>query len=388
MVIDYDKVLEIARKKIDMRMLKNDPKAFESEMAFSANGKYSYDKIPLNGNAWTKSFLYGAVALMYYHTKDEKYLKYLEDSYDVYKKFLDERKGAVAHDTGFLYIPYAIAWYEVSGSQLAYELACRAADDYAKRFTFEPGILQGFGWCDDIASTIIDDMMNNSLLLWGGKHSQRECFYSHIYGSHTKQVIKYMLRDDYTFKHSYAFETATGNPLGERNICGFSNGTIWARGQAWGIYGLINVLYATNDCNRYISVIDGLINKTYELYPEDGIPCWDLARYKHIGEVGMDIPDTSAAVIMASALEKMRLYTMDHDLPSIYTRDGIDICGELSDTILENIVKSYMANDSAENIIEGGQCGKIAAGTVWGDYFFIEALMRKKYGKDCPEIWS
>ena len=46
-----------------------------------------------------------------------------------------------------------------------------------------------------------------------------------------------------------------------------------------------------------------------------------------------------------------------------------------------------MAEDNTENVINGGQSGNNESGTIWGDYFFTELLMKKLHGDNLPSFW-
>ena len=56
--------------------------------------------------------------------------------------------------------------------------------------------------------------------------------------------------------------------------------------------------------------------------------------------------------------------------------------------MLDGVTRDYLSAPDAESFIDGGQTGTRMTGCSWGDYFYVEAIMRKLHGKDCPEFWS
>ena len=377
--MDYEKILDQIKVKIDRRMEYNDPKSTLCQQAFNnAEGQYEPNVVDLNsGIDWTRSFLTAAVALLYYHYKEEKYLNYLKESFDVYSNHLYNNLSGLNHDMGFLYSLYAVAYYEVSGDEKAYRLAVKAADDLIKLFRLDAKILCGFGSPDSpVVIAIIDDLMNLSLAMWG-YNATGHPFYKSIVQSDLKTVRRYFMREDYTFRHAFVFEGGTGEPIGERNYCGYSCGSIWARGQAWALSGHINALASIGD-EQSISVIEGIINRLFEILGKTNVPQWDM---NCIGSE--DVPvDTSAAAIIASALIKLS-YTINTELNGV-----ANTYKERADQILETLIAEYLADEKCDAVLTHGQCGTRSVGCVWGDYFFMEAVIRKIHGSDAPDFWT
>lgn len=378
-VMDYEKILDQVKQKIDRRMEYNDPKSTLCQWGIeNSEGKYEPNAIDLNSSIdWTRSFLTGAVALLYYHYKDEKYLKYLQDSFDVYYNHLYNNLSGLNHDMGFLYSLYAVAYYEVSGDDKAFKLAIKAADDLIKLYRLDAKILCGFGSPDtDYVTAIIDDIMNISLAMWG-YNATGHPFYKNIVKNDIKTIRKYFMREDFSFRHAFVFEGITGEPIGERNYCGYSCGSIWARGQAWALSGNVNALASIDD-EQSVSVIEGMINRLFENLGEANVPQWDM---NCVGSKSEQV-DTSAAAIIASALIKLS-YISDKKFSGV-----ANTYKERADKILETLATEYLADETKDGILTNAQCGGRSVGCVWGDYFFVEALMRKIHGSDTPDFWT
>ena len=54
---------------------------------------------------------------------------------------------------------------------------------------------------------------------------------------HIRTAMAHVVREDYSTYHTYYFDPETGAPVKGITQQGNRNGSIWARGQAWGIYG-------------------------------------------------------------------------------------------------------------------------------------------------------
>ena len=202
-MIDCEAVLDRIKKKIDRRMELNIPESDQYESCFSdEDGNYIKDYTNLReGYGWTRSFLTGAAAYMYFHYREEKYLDYLRRQLPVYDRYQYSVQDHYFHDTGFLFTLFSGALYEIAGDEAAYRMNIKAADDTLKGYVPEVGVVDGFsGGKEETTNPIIDDMMNISLLMWAwGKTSHY--YYHRIFTNHIRNVKKYMLRDDFTFRH-------------------------------------------------------------------------------------------------------------------------------------------------------------------------------------------
>lgn len=98
------------------------------------------------------------------------------------------------------------------------------------------------------------------------------------------------------------YDTLTGEFIKGVTHQGYSDDSMWARGQAWAIYGYTVVYRETKDV-RYLDLYksNGCIS---ENLPEDYIPYWDFNDPSI-----PDAPrDASAACVVASALLELSGY--------------------------------------------------------------------------------
>jgi unsaturated chondroitin disaccharide hydrolase len=372
-------LLDFSKKKIDMIMEKIDPRVNIREAGNEIDGKYTNRMLPVDVGGWTHSFLTGMIAYMYFHYKEQKYLDFLYGLFDQYKKYIYDNLAEVGHDTGFVYSLYAVALYKITGDLTVRELALKAADELAKRHHYESGVLLSFcSLKEDKAIAIADDNMNLHLIMWAQSETDHP-FYERVLKKHIQATIDYMIREDYTVRHAYAFDKKTGAPLTEKNWCGYSCGSAWARGMAWTIYGMNSVIHHTNDLYAYLPSLNGMSNRFIrEIEKDDMVPVWDF-KIPHYAE---QLKDSSAAAIVASAF-----YSAARDIPEKEREGQFKHCGDISDKIFEALVDKYLAPVETENILTKGQCGYKNSGCLWGDYFFVELLMKRIHGDEAPNFW-
>lgn len=378
--INREKLLLELKRKIDRRMENNPPDSLLYEdYKINEVGRYTPQVLDASVVNWTRSFLTGAVAYLYFHFKEDKYLDYLKKSMPVFEDYIYSGLKRAHHDDGFRMSLSVVALYKLCPDECYKKLALRAADELAKCYVPAVGVLPGFfGHCgEERVQTIVDDMMNIGIWMWAGEETQNS-FYKELYTTHIKTVMRDMKRPDHSLCHSFMWDGKTGEPLAELNYCGYGVGSTWSRGQAWALYGLVNALKVTGDEQFYLPHIEGQLNLLFYHLKQYPIPKWDLNCF---GEE-TDIWDTSAAAIITCALLKLK------ELPVRGAMGGIaKNYQEKADEIFECLVRDYWAMPEKDNIIEGGQTGDKMAGCVWGDYFFVEALMRKIYGNTLPDFW-
>ncbi len=358
--------------KVDSLMEKIDPVDHMHEPGYTIGGKYT-DKSryttfysPVH---WTHSFFLGMVCYMYRYYGDKKYLDYVMAAKDVYWKYLLDDGHMVAHDAGFLYSLYAVAIYKLTGDKEMRQMALKAADEVGKRYQPNCRVIDAFGDVFEenhenaVILTIVDDMMNMCLMMWAYEETKHS-FYKQIFLNHIETAVNTLIRSDYSVCHAYHLDNRTGRTVCEMNYCGKSVGSHWARGTSWMIFGLTKALEYTGDKDRYLPPLIGVAEKYMKL--AGLIPKWDFR------DDDSDMPDTSAAAVVACAFDCMKKAGFEGEF--------FDRCIKYSDEVYGELLK-YQANDEDEHILDKVQCGASFEGALWGDYFFAELVMRKETDK-------
>lgn len=378
--MDYENLLQEVKGKIDRRMECNPPESeWYEDYKINEAGRYEPQILNNDSANWTRSFLTGAVAYLYYHYKEEKYLEYLKKSMPVFENYIYSKLERAHHDDGFRMSLSVVALYKLYPEESTKRLALRAADELAKCYVPAVGVLSGFfGHCgEDRVQTIVDDMMNIAIWMWAGEETGNS-FYKELYTTHIKTVMRDMKRPDHSLCHSFMWDGKTGVPLAELNYCGFGVGSSWSRGQSWALYGMVDALKATGDEQLYLPHIEGQLNYLMSYLKEYPIPKWDLNCFGN----ETDMRDTSAAAIIVCALLKLKELNLLGKMKGL----AVDYQAK-AEEMLECLINDFWAVPEKDNIIEGGQAGMEMLGCVWGDYFMVEALMRKIHGEALPDFW-
>lgn len=353
-----------------MREMPNNPPA-----EYSACGDgYYFRKEPFlpfaHIGTWMTSFLLGEGLLAFHRTGKEKYLTWVKSFLPAYQSKLYDTPMDTMHDLGFLYTPFAEGLYKETGEKEYAKLAVKAADELVKRMNLKYGMIRAWGRCDvwdhhSAGLAIIDCMMNLPLLFFASEETGNP-FYRQIAVMHADNTLKTFLRPDGSVCHGYQFMEAGGVPQGEANHCGYANGSFWARGLAWAIYGYALAARYTGNA-VYLDTALTLSNRFLAETDKDGadrIPPWDF----RLPDGNDKKRDSSAAAIAACGFEEISRLTGDTALR------------EAGETIMERLMSPDYRNPDT------GSCGILLHSnglehcTLFGDYFYMEALLRYAEG--------
>ena len=331
---------------------------------------------------WTQSFFVGMSLWAYKDTQEEKFLKWAEQFKKEYFDKVFNTPMETMHDIGFLYSPYAVMLYNITGDKAYKEIALKAADVLAMRYEPKGGYIRAWGrmdyktpdYVDGVLAkdhfftesrglAIVDCMMNLPLLFWASEVSGHP-FYKRIAQMHADTTMKYFVRDDYSVMHAYRFSEDSGEAIGEANYCGYSNGSYWARGTSWAIYGFA-VAYNYTKKEEYLDTAMGLLSK-FMRECNGGIPLWDF----RLPEDEEKTIDTSAAAVVLCGIMEIERHKTSPTLKK-YKK-------QLRDN-LENYI------DYDENVmgILKEQNGRHHYAS-YGDYFIIESYMKEN---DTLKVW-
>ena len=361
--------LKNALSKID-RMTEKFTDSFPG--AASVKGVY-----PKSGNTggWTQCFYTGMLVLAYQLTGDEKYINLAKKLDLTFFNRVDNMIGMGDHDIGFTFTLSTVATYKATGEDIYREKSIAAARVLGDRFREKGQFIQLFGDenCENKAfyRLIIDCLMNINLLYWAGKESGESEFTRKGF-AHFNTAMETVVRDNGSTFQNFYFDPATGARLGGGTKQGLSNTSCWSRGQAWGVIGVpLTYSYMNNDeiIPKYYKIVDYYLANL----PTDKVAYWDL----DFTDGGEPRDSSAAAIAVCGLLEACRVMPLDGDHKERYYGAAMEI--------MESLIDEYTTADDSE-------CeGLLAHGTyyyagrngideccIWGDYFFLEALMRIK----------
>lgn len=364
------------------QIIRNLPEFTERfQNAYSENGFYQ----PIENDYWTCGFWTGEIWLAYEHTRDERLRAAGETQIRSFLNRIENKIAVDHHDMGFLYSPSCVAGYKLIGSQEGRRAALMAADQLITRYQPAGEFIQAWGAMDapEDYRLIIDCLLNLPLLYWASEETG-DAKYREIAEKHIHTAVANVIREDYSTWHTFFFNPETGAPDHGATCQGYRDGSAWARGQAWGVYGMA-LAYKYTGRKEYIDLFKHVTEYFLTHLPQDLVPYWDLEFTD-----GDDQPrDSSSASIAACGMLEMAKYLEQEDgehyrriarriMKSLYDNYAVKDSAQSNGLVLH----STYSNHSPYNICNHygvDECNS------WGDYFYMEALTRMS--KDWELYW-
>lgn len=319
---------------------------------------------------WCSGFWPGILWYDYEATGDEK-IKAEAEKFTASLKFLSETP-AFDHDLGFLVFCSYGNGYRLTQNPEYKQVILNTADTLATLFNPRVGTI--LSWPRNVEmfgghNTIMDNLINLEMLFWAAKNGGNP-YLADIAIAHADKTMKYQFRSDYTSYHVAVYDTLTGDFIRGCTHQGYADNTMWARGQAWGIYGFTTIYRETKDI-RYLDFVQKITDVYLEKLPEDYVPYWDFDDPSI-----PDAPrDASAAAVVASALLELSGY-LPVKKATEYKHAAIKMLTSLSsDKYQSGQSKPSFLLHSTGHWPAGSE---IDASIVYADYYYIEALLRLK----------
>lgn len=321
------------------------------------------------GSWWCSGFYPGTLLYLWEKTKDNQIWA---ESQRILQLLKPEQFNTYTHDLGFMMYCSFGNLQRLQPSDSTKAVLIKSAESLSTRFNPNVGCIKSWNSKDSSDFlVIIDNMMNLELLFYATKVTGDSSFYK-IAVTHANTTMRNHFRPDNSSFHVVNYDKNTGEVKQRKTAQGYADGSAWARGQAWGLYGYTMSYRETKD-PEYLKMAEKiaayLLN--HPNLPADFIPYWDFNA--------PDIPnaprDASAGAVMASAL--------------------LELCGYASATA----GKKYY--DAAEKILRSlsSPAYKAAPGTNGGfilmhsvghlpaksevdvaisyaDYYYVEAMKR------------
>jgi unsaturated chondroitin disaccharide hydrolase len=163
--------------------------------------------------------------------------------------------------------------------------------------------------------------------------------------------------------------TPSGSLIDQTTL--FGNADTWARGQAWGVYGF-TMAYANTGDARLLAAAEKTADWWLANVPADDVPYWDF----NAAGIPNEPRDASAAAITASALLDLARLEPDPARAAHYLAAGRATLQSLMAPRYSGVATQGLLTDSVYNRQQDTQFG---LATVWGDYYFEEALLRLRW---------
>jgi unsaturated chondroitin disaccharide hydrolase len=320
---------------------------------------------------WVEGFWSGQLWLAYDETKDAVFLDAARAQNPYFFERLD-RPETHDHDMGFLYSLSLVADAKLTGNEAARQGALRAAESLAGRYNPNGRFIRAWNdWgdgTDNRGRIIIDCMENLGLLFWASGQTG-DSRYKDIAIAHAHTTADHIVRADGSSYHSFHFDPDSGDPLRGETVQGYADESCWSRGQSWGIHGFALAHTYTHE-PRFRDMSAKLADYALAHLPDDHVPLWDY----RLPEGETPYRDSSAGSIMAAGLFLLADQYEDAAQAERY-RDS-------ARAVLDGLIASYTTFDhpGAEGLLMHGAShvkrGGFEQMLPYGDYFFVEALLR------------
>ncbi|TFW34068.1 glucuronyl hydrolase [Massilia horti] len=322
---------------------------------------------------WTSGFFPGTLWYLLEATGDQKWraaaVRYTKE---VERAKFDKSN----HDVGFMLNSSFGNGLRLGADASYRDVLLAGATTLVTRFNPKVGSIQSWNVRADRDWTypvIIDNMMNLELLMWAARASG-DPYYREVAIAHADTSLRNHFRPDGSSFHVVDYDPADGKVRSKVTHQGYADGSAWARGQAWGLYGY-TMMYREAKKPEYLQhaqKIAGFIMQ-HPRMPADKVPYWDFDA--------PDIPnaprDSSAAAIMASALLELSDYVepalgkryvefAEQQLRSLSSPQYLAHPGENGGFLLKHATGHKPANSEIDVPLN------------YGDYYFLEALLRYK----------
>lgn len=329
------------------------------------NGQYKEDKAITDIVWWTNGFWPGMLWQMFHATGEEKYKKAAQGVEDKLDRAFDIYTG-LHHDVGFMWLHSAVADYRITNNERSKVRGLHAAHLLAGRYNPRGKFIRSWnrdrsGW------VIVDSMMNIPLLYWA-KEVLGDPRFEYIAMDHADTIMKYTVRQDGSCNHIIVLDPSTGELLETPGGQGYASGSSWSRGQAWAIYGFaLSYLYTKKQAyldtakkvsHYFISQIDRT----------DGVALIDFRAPKE--------PiywDSTAGVCAACGMLEIANHVPEPE-KEFYITTAIRILRKTDEKFCNWDINfdSIVQMGSGSYATEHDRHVPI----IYGDYFFIEAVLR------------
>jgi unsaturated chondroitin disaccharide hydrolase len=150
---------------------------------------------------------------------------------------------------------------------------------------------------------------------------------------------------------------------------GYADGSMWARGQTWAIYGF-TVAYRETGDPIFLQTARRAADTYLKRLPCDQVPYWDFDD----PAIPSAPRDASAAAVAASALLELATLVKEPAVKLRYRQAALAMLDELSSP---RYVKPWMNHAMLQHSTGNKPQGKdIDVPIIYADYYYMEAMIR------------
>ena len=380
--LDVDKQLQYCSKQVNRAL---------TELRLK-DGSYDFTKEPRNilkgdkqkgwncrkatAEEWCDGFWPGILWMDYQNFGDEAVRKAAEGYTESLKGIA--YRPCYDHDIGFLMFCSFGKGYEINHSPEYKKIILTSADSLATLFNPIVGTI--LSWPRMVEqehwphNTIMDNMMNLDMMFWAAKNGGNKLLYD-LAVTHAKTTMKNHFRPDGSCYHVAVYDTISGDFIKGVTHQGYADNSMWARGQAWAIYGYTMVYRYTKNKMflDFAQKVTDIYIKRLKETSDDLVPLWDMDDSR--GVKGGAPKDASAACVVADALLELQGYVGD-ETGNEYKQFALQTLAQLSTDKYQSGKRNVAFLMHSTGHHPAGS--EIDASIIYADYYYLEALIRAK----------
>lgn len=327
---------------------------------------------PATAEEWCSGFWPGILWMDYSYTRRDD-VRRAAEGYTASLRNLAYRP-IFDHDLGFLVFCSFGKGCAATRSPGYRQVILAAADSLATLFNPMVGTL--LSWPRNTRllgghNTIMDNMMNLDMMFWAARHGGNPLLYD-LAVMHAKTTMLNQFRADGSCFHVAVYDSLDGHFIHGVTHQGYADSSMWARGQAWAVYGFTMVYRYTHNpvFLRFAQKVTDVYLRRLRETSDDMVPLWDFDDPR-----GLRAPkDASAACVVADALLELQQY-VGGEKGAFYRRQGMAMLADLSDR--------YQSRDRSVSFLlhsvgHHPAGSEIDASIIYADYYYLEALLRAK----------
>ncbi|MDR2038951.1 MAG: glycoside hydrolase family 88 protein [Bacteroidales bacterium] len=317
---------------------------------------------------WKSGFWPGVLWYTYEYSHDEGIKKQAERFSKALYPIADRRPRN--HDLGFQIYCSLGNGYRITKNPEYKEIMLRVADSLATLYNPVVGTISSWPHMKQWPhNTIVDNMMNLELLFWAAKNGGGKELYDIAY-RHAEVTMQNQFREDFSTYHVIVYDTITGKKIQGVTHQGYADETMWARGQAWAVYGF-TMAYRETKNKEFLETAVKAADMFLKHLPDDYVPFWDF----HAPDIPNEPKDASASAIVASALLELQGYVEPSKATS-YKDEAVKMLTSLSSEAYQSrdVNNAFLLHSTGHK----PNGSEVDASIIYADYYYIEALMRLK----------
>jgi chondroitin AC lyase len=340
------------------------------------------------GKQWASGYIPGALWYLYQRTSDQQWRSWAE-SWTA--QLQDQQLRKNDHEAGSIIFRSFGLGYKITQNPAYKPVIFEACRSLLSLYDPNVGCIKSWNGHRDVVTqinypypVIVDGMMMLEILFWGVKNGGDPNWYSKAV-SNADKVMANNIRPNGSSWQIVAYNPSNGAVVKRLNKQGININkpgidnveTTWSRGQAWGIAGFTMAYRETLDPN-YLNTAKKCANYFIDHLPPDYVPYWDFNApdYPPSDPNSHLHRDSSAAAIAASGILELSTFVSGADKEK-FQNAAINILSSLASP-------AYLADGTNRmGILLHGTGngnpkfeGEVDTCLMYGDHFFIEALMR------------